>query len=98
MKARYKILLLNVALTLLYCLGFVIILPQQTEGLKMAPSIITALSWAFLFLINYNWIHLIWLGFIVVGIVRKKRELIYGGIFSIVLSALILFIFIMSIQ
>lgn len=98
MKSRCKILLLNVALTLLYCLGFVIFLPQQTEGLKLAPSLIMALSWAFLFLINYNWIHLIWLGFIVVGIIKKKRELIYGGIFSIILSALILFIFIVSIN
>ena len=98
MKTRYKILLLNVAVTLLYCLGFVIFLPQQTEDLKIVPSIITALSWAFLFLVNYNWIHLIWLGLIVVGIIKKKREFIYGGIFSIILSALILFIFIVSIQ
>ena len=98
MKTRYKILLFNIILTLLYYLAFVIFLPKQTENLEILPSIITAFSMAFLFIVNYNWVHLIWLGFIVVGIIKKKREFIYGGVFSILLSALILFIFILSIN
>lgn len=98
MKTRYKILILNIILTLLYYIGFMVLLPIKTEGLGVLSAVSTALYFAFLFIVNYNWIHVIWLGFIVVGTIKKKRELIYGGIFSIILSALILFIFIVSIN
>jgi hypothetical protein len=98
MKLRYKILILNITVTLLYYIGFIVLLPIKTEGLSVLSAFSSAIYYSFLFVVNYNWIHLIWLGFIVTGIIKKKREFIYGGLFSIILSALILFIFIMSIQ
>ncbi len=98
MKKRYKILIINIALTLLYYLGFRILLPIEIEGLGVLSAVSSAIYYAFLFVVNYNWIHVIWVALIVFGIIKKKREFIYGGLFSIILSVLILFIFILSIQ
>lgn len=91
MKTRYKILILNVVLSILYFFTFYFVyeFTGNTDE-SIWDSIVRGLSFWFMLIFYYNWIHVIWLGFIVLGIIKKKRELIYGGIFSIILSILFL--------
>lgn len=87
MKIRYRILALNVVLSMLYYFTFYFIYEfTGNADENIWDMVVRGLGFWFMLVFYYNWIHVIWLGFIIVGIIKKKRELIYGGILSIILS------------
>lgn len=92
MKTRYKILIVNVCLSVLY---YVFILLNFTNNKFDENEIVNFLSLlvnAISYLVYYNWINVLWLGLIIFGLIKKNKEFVKGGIFSIVLS-LLMFLF-----
>jgi len=84
MKTRYKVLLLNVILSLLYyASGWFYFSLYHPNGVG---EFFTAFVNVIIFLSFYNLINLIWIGLIIYGKIKKNKEIYYGGIYSLALS------------
>ncbi len=98
-KLRYWILLGDVALTLLFFLAFFIYFKFfffETEGDLW--EIFSYIFYAYLFLVQYVWILLIWMGVVIVGLIKKKKELILGGFYALLLSGALIGYAVISMQ
>jgi hypothetical protein len=98
MKTRYKVLILNLVLTTIYYFGFRFFLYNQAKDLNIFSTILSSFYWDSLIIVNYNWIHTLWISLFVIGLFKRNRELIFSGVFAILLSIIILFIFMLSYQ
>ncbi|MDB4533660.1 hypothetical protein N9242_02230 [Vicingaceae bacterium] len=98
MKTRYKIVVFNVFLTLLY---FVFILLYLSNSKIFEDGIVgffSVVSKTIMLLLYYNLINTLWLGIVIFGLLKKNKELIMGGSFSLGLSLLMFLLLILYYQ
>ncbi|MFB0923966.1 MAG: hypothetical protein QMB65_01580 [Vicingaceae bacterium] len=98
MKTRFKILLFNVFVSVLYYVFVLLFLTNINSIEEGVVDFITAIFKTIILIIYYNWIHVIWGGLILLGIIKKKKELIIGGVISVGSSLLIFLLFILCHQ
>ena len=93
---RYKILILNFILTFLYW-GFIQI---WLNGFNKEPQEIVDylnLIWeAYILVLCYNFIHIIWIAFIIFGVMKRRKEYLIGGVISILFSVLIFILILLN--
>lgn len=90
---RYKLMIFNIVLTVCYY-GFIQI--YSSVFLNSGNDFGTILNQVFdiyILVLNYNWINLIWIFLIIMGLIRKDKEMIVGGALSIFLSIAIFIVF-----
>ena len=88
-KLRYKMLFLNLIISLLYYFSgriyFNVFYPN-THGVgayfKVLFKILTFISY-------YNLINLLWISFIIYGKVKNNKEVYFTGFYSLILSVMI---------
>lgn len=89
---RYQIVLLNLVLTLLYYV-FLLVRFSTTNKITIENGIlefIESLFDVYRHIIQYLLINVLWFFIILLGVFKKNKELILGGVYSLVLSVLLL--------
>jgi len=86
LKTRYKIVFLDIVLTFLFYLSFLVYYnyTKETDG-EIADALTNVIN-SIIYLTHYAWINLFWLSIIGYGFVKKKKELLLGGLYSLILS------------
>lgn len=87
-KTRYKLVLLNIILTILYYLivRLMIISNSSIQDGEGIFDIVLDILAASLLIIQYLWINVFWILALLYGIIKRKKEFIFGGVYSILLS------------
>jgi len=85
--------MLTILLTLLYFFSFRIYISFFRGDVNIVDYF-QALWDAWVFILCFNFIHIIWIIFILAGIFKRKKEFIFGGTYAIVLSLMIFVSFI----
>jgi len=97
-KGRFKIMGLNILLTVIYAVFLILFLVNSKIFEQGIGEFFTILSKGIILLLCYNWIHVIWVGFIMFGLIKKKKEFIWGGVISIGLSVFMFLLLILYYQ
>ena len=98
MKLRFKIVGFNVLLSIAYFVFLLFFLVNSKIFEQGICEFFNILSKGIILLLCYNWIHIIWTGLIIYGFIKKKKEFIWGGVFSIGLSILMFLLLILYYQ
>ncbi len=92
MKTRYKILLFNLVITLLYFVFVWLMINSESDSNSVESTIETIINViaGFYFMIQYIWVNVLWVFFILYGLIKKKKEYTIGGIYSVIFSSSLL--------
>ena len=81
-------MIINLLTSILYYV-FILLYISNSEIFESGiVGFFSAISDTISIILYYNAIHIVWVGLILFGLIKRNKELIFGGVFSIGLSAL----------
>jgi hypothetical protein len=92
LRVRYQIVLSNMLLTILFYsfLQAYFDSNSQKDTENELSDVIEVIFDAYIYIIQYLWINILWIAVIVLGIIKKNKELFWGGLYSLVLSTVLI--------
>jgi len=63
---------------------------SQKDTENELSDVIEVIFDAYIYIIQYLWINILWIAVIVLGIIKKNKELFWGGLYSLVLSTVLI--------
>jgi len=95
-KTRYKVLMADIILTILFYFSFAAYIKFFNHKSEDVPDLLGAITDAIFYLYQYCWIILLCIVSIVYGIFKKNNEFFWGGIYSLIFSGLVIILILKS--